>query len=470
MTESLVHQIVDVLKTKVSEFKYNQWLRPTRFMIDGDAMKIEVPNKFIRDWIQDNYLPLIQYELFRLSNREFKIVFTVHEGAETSTALAGATQQILQQMGERAPNSSSATPAPARGAPHSHGSTSSHHPRSLQGFNSKYSFDTFVVGNSNQFCHAAALSVADHPGKTYNPLFIYGGVGLGKTHVLNAIGLKIAMNDPKKRIVSVTGEQFTNELINAIRYETTYEFRRKYRESCDILLIDDVQFISGKERTQEEFFHTFNTLYDSRRQIILTSDRPPKDIRDLEERLRSRFNWGLIADIQAPDTETRVAILQRRAESLGVALPNDIAYLVAEQVRTNIRDLEGAFNRLSAFSLLSKSEMNPALVIKILSEFIKEKQNTLSVERIQELVAIHYNVKVDDLVSERRFKAIAEPRQIAMYLCKKLLKASFPEIGQKFGGKDHSTVIHAVQKITKAVEQNTTMQTSISAIEKSLSI
>ena len=472
--EHLVPQIIDVLKTKVSEFKYNQWLKPARFSIDGAILQIEVPNKFVRDWILEHYLPLIQYEMFRLSEQEFEIRLVVGNpppsDGHTSAKIALGTVLDKLEVTET-PSDPNTLPTGFALAPHFTPPARSAAPASRgSGFSSKYTFDSFVVGNSNQFCHAAARAVAQNPGKTYNPLFLYGGVGLGKTHLLNAIGFQILADDPSKRILSITGEQFTNELISSIRYETTYEFRKKYRESCDVLLIDDIQFIAGKERTQEEFFHTFNALLELRRQIVLTSDRSPKDIKQLEDRLRSRLNWGLIADIQIPDIETRVAILRKRAEATGVMLPDTVAYLIAEKIKTNIRDLEGAFNRLSAFAVLSKCELTADMSLKILQDLISEKSNVLSFEKIQEMVATHFNIKVDDLKSARRFKTIAEPRQVAMYLCKKFLHSSFPEIGQHFGGKDHSTVIHAVRKIEKEIEGNPTLQASISTLERQLAL
>lgn len=469
---TVVSQLIDVLKTKVSEFKYNQWLKPARFSAEGQRLQITVPNKFVRDWIAEHYLQLVQYEMYRLTQTEYEINLVVAVlPPELPPPVApgkGVYDTLVSQLEIAATAASPA--APGTSSPSAPAPRPAPLPTRLQGLNSKYTFDSFIVGNSNQFCHAAARSVAENPGMTYNPLFVYGGVGLGKTHLLNAIGLKIFQETPAKRVLSVTGEQFTNELIGAIRYETTADFRKKYRESCDILLIDDIQFIAGKERTQEEFFHTFNTLYESRRQIVLTSDRSPRDIQHLEDRLRSRFNWGLIADIQVPDTETRVAILRRRADASGVELPDSVAYLIADKVRSNVRDLEGAFNRLSAFSVLYKCELTPDLAAKILEDLISEKAAIVSFERIQQLVAEHYKVKVDDLTSSRRFKTIAEPRQIAMYLCKKFLKTSFPEIGQHFGGKDHSTVIHAVRKVTKDIEDNPSLQASISQLEKSLSL
>ncbi|KXK22569.1 MAG: chromosomal replication initiator protein DnaA, partial [Armatimonadetes bacterium OLB18] len=337
-----------------------------------------------------------------------------------------------------------------------------------EGLNPKYTFDTFVVGNSNQFAHAASRAVANLPSLAYNPLFIYGGVGLGKTHLLNAVGLEIHRTQKQLKVLYVHAEHFTNELINSIRYEKMFEFRKKYRESCDVLLIDDIQFIAGKERTQEEFFHTFNYLYESRRQVVVTSDRFPKDIPQLEERLRSRFEWGLIADIQAPDTETRVAILRKKAEEDRIALPDEVAMFLATHIRNNVRELEGSLIRLSAFSSLSGNEISVEMAREILKNLIPDRSRALTIEAIQKLVADHYNVKISDLKSPRRLKVLTVPRQIAMYLCRKHVKSSFPELGMKFGGKDHSTVVHAVQKIEKLLQQDLTLRNEISSLEKIL--
>ncbi len=467
------NQLVDILKTKVSEFRYNQWLKPARFSVAGDTLKIQVPNKFLRDWVRNHYLSLIEYEAYSLSQKKYQIEFTVDPDGggmpprspasplapiSLEDFKAALPAEVFSKEIEKSPSYSPVSLAPMPSTPGAARSP----------FNPKYAFDTFVVGSANQFCHAASLSVASHPGQNYNPLFIYGGVGLGKTHLLHAIGLHILKQNPKSRVLFTTGEQFTNDLINAIRYETTHEFRKKYRESLDVLLIDDIQFISGKERTQEAFFHTFNTLYESRRQIVLTSDRSPKDIPQLEERLRSRFNWGLIADIQIPDIETRMAILRRLAERNRIELPDAVAYLMAERLTSNIRDLEGSFNRLSAFASLSNSVVCEELAEKILQDLITEKKTALSFDRIQDLVAEHYKLDVDSLKSKRRFKTVSEPRQVAMYLCKKYLKASFPEIGHHFGGKDHTTVIHAVRKITREIDLNPEIQSAVAVLEKYL--
>ncbi|MDL1872002.1 chromosomal replication initiator protein DnaA [Deltaproteobacteria bacterium PRO3] len=442
-----IQKVIASLQTKISGLNYNNWIKPATFRLGEDQrLAIEVPNKFIRDWITENYLNLIKYELFKVTGLEHEVAFRIVEEA------APAPEAAPEPLEAETPAAAEA-PGPKK---------------AQEGLNPKYTFDTFVVGNSNQFAHAASRAVANLPSLAYNPLFIYGGVGLGKTHLLNAVGLEILRTQKQLKVLYVHAEHFTNELINSIRYEKMFEFRKKYRESCDVLLIDDIQFIAGKERTQEEFFHTFNYLYESRRQVVVTSDRFPKDIPQLEERLRSRFEWGLIADIQAPDTETRVAILRKKAEEDRIALPDEVAMFLATHIRNNVRELEGSLIRLSAFSSLSGNEISIEMAREILKNLIPDRSRALTIEAIQKLVADHYNVKISDLKSPRRLKVLTVPRQIAMYLCRKHVKSSFPELGMKFGGKDHSTVVHAVQKIERLLQQDLTLRNEISSLEKIL--
>ncbi len=450
-------KVLDALKTKVSDFNYKNWFQNLSWESDTDGkVTLRVPSKFVRDWIQTHYLELIKFELFRHAGRELDITFRVDK----------KTTPNLELFSDNAvPAGVSAAPAPAKAAP-------ARRPQSLSdGFNPEYSFANFVVGQSNQLVHAACQAVTHSPGKSYNPLFIYGGVGLGKTHLLNAIGLAVRAQHPGWRIVSVTGEHFTNEVINAIRYNKTFEFRKKYREQCDLLLIDDIQFIAGKERTMEEFFHTFNTLYEGRKQIILTSDKMPRDIAGLEERLSSRFSWGLLADIQAPDYETRLAILQKKAEQDGFELPGDVADYIAKNVKTHVRDLEGALIRVFAFASLAKVQVSLGLAEEVLQNLIVRPQVKHGVESIQTRVAEYFHLKIADLKSKRRHKNLAVPRQIAKYQCKTYLTASFPEIGHKFGGKDHTTVMHAVSKIKKCLDGlDPQIVTDVKALEKILGL
>jgi chromosomal replication initiator protein len=442
--EDTVQKIIATLQTKISGINFNNWIKPATFKVEDDTLLIEVPNKFIRDWITENYLHLIKYELFKIAGQERPIQFKISAGSLPAVEAVPAAKPLEE-----------AAPVPARA-------------KRGEGLNSKYSFDNFVVGPSNQFCNAASKAVANLPALAYNPLFIYGGVGLGKTHLVSAVGLEIQRSHPELRVLYVHAEQFTNELINSIRYEKMFEFRKKYRESCDVLLMDDIQFIAGKERTQEEFFHTFNYLYESRRQVVVTSDRFPKDIPQLEERLRSRFEWGLIADIQAPDTETRVAILRKKAEADGIPLPSEVAMFLATYVRSNVRELEGSLIRLSAFASLSGNEINLDMAKEVLRDLLPDRSKHMTVESIQKLVADHFNLKIADLKSPRRLKVLTVPRQIAMYLCRKHVKSSFPELGMKFGGKDHSTVVHAVQKIERLLQKDLTLRNEISSLEKRL--
>ena len=326
------------------------------------------------------------------------------------------------------------------------------------GLNSKYTFDSFVVGSCNQFAHAASLAVAEAPGKTYNPLYLYGGVGLGKTHLMHACGQAIKERNPHLKLSYLSSERFMNELINAIRYDKTQGFREKYR-SVDVLLIDDIQFMAGKERTQEEFFHTFNALYEQQKQIVISSDCPPREIPTLEERLHSRFEWGLIADIEPPDLETKVAILKRKAETIGFIIPDDVALFIASRVKNNVRELEGSLIRLVAISSLRGIPISKELAKDAIRNIASEEEpGVVTIEQIQKTVATAYKLSVDQLVSKNNSRQFAFPRQIAMYLCKKLTKHSYPEIGRAFGGKHHTTVIHSVEKIQSLTSADTSFQ------------
>ena len=334
--------------------------------------------------------------------------------------------------------------------------------------NPKYTFNSFVIGNSNRFAHAASLAVAEAPAKAYNPLFIYGGVGLGKTHLMHAIGHYILESNPNAKVVYVSSEKFTNELINAIKDDKNEEFRSKYR-NVDVLLIDDIQFIAGKERTQEEFFHTFNALHDANKQIILSSDRPPKEIPTLEDRLRSRFEWGLIADIQVPDFETRMAILKKKADVENLNVANDVMGYIASKIKSNIRELEGALIRIIAYSSLTNREVSVDLATEALKDIISKKQGKhVTIDAIQDIAASYYNLRIEDLKSQRRTRSVAYPRQIAMYLSRKLTDMSLPKIGEEFGGRDHTTVIHAYEKISENLKTDDTLQHTVNNITKKL--
>lgn len=337
----------------------------------------------------------------------------------------------------------------------------------LSGINPKYTFDTFVVGSSNQFCHAAAMRVAERPGLSYNPFFIYGGVGLGKTHLLHAIGNAVLARNPKAKVLYMSSEGFTNELIQALRHGTMNEFRNRMR-AIELLLIDDIQFMCGKERTQEEFFHTFNALHDAKHQIVLTSDKLPQEIPGIEERLQTRFSWGLTADLQAPDFETRVAILKRKASVEDFSLPEDVAHLISEKIASNVRELEGALTRLHAVSSLQHVDISMELARSALKHILQPKAVTISVDDIKKAVADHFTIKTSDMISKRRTKNLSFPRHIAMYLCRKHTTCSYPEIGGHFGGRDHSSVIHAANVVAAKVGSDDRVRSIVAEIERRL--
>ncbi|MBI2026481.1 MAG: chromosomal replication initiator protein DnaA [Deltaproteobacteria bacterium] len=471
----LWHVTLQSIRSRVNEQSFKTWLEPVRLVsIKDNLIELKVPNKFFEDWINDHYLLVIKEELYKQSNRPLEILFHIEE--QSSQQSLNFSHQSFSSRPSASESSLPHFPQPQAGVSLSETSSeditkqiSSSAARTGGDFlNPKYTFDNFVVGSSNQFAHAAAYAVAEQPARNYNPLFIFGGVGLGKTHLINAIGNHALKRQPHIRVCYISSEKFMNELINCIRYEKMDLFRKKYRETCDLLLMDDIQFIAGKDRTQEEFFHTFNSLHGSRKQIVVTSDKYPKDIPFLEERLRTRFEWGLIADIQPPEMETRIAILKNKAEIDDIYLPDDVAIFLASNIKTNIRELEGSLIRLGAFASLTGMEITVDLAKEILKNIIKDKDREITIENIQKSVCSFYDVKIPDLKSKRKNKILSSPRQIAMYLCRKHTKKSFPEIGKSFGGKDHSTVIHAVTKITEAIKQDTALRNAISSIERLL--
>lgn len=427
---------------------FDTWIRPIKFLsFKNSNMLLEVPNKFVKEWVEEKYISMIQEAVSSLSGLKFQLEFKVNEkshGEKPSEAPELAIPREDPSPREKTRNGDLVT-----------------------NLNPKYTFETFVCGASNQFAHAASQAVANNPATNYNPLFIYGGVGLGKTHLLIAIGNHILARNKKARISYYSSEKFMNELINCLRYNKMEQFRNKFR-SMDILLIDDVQFIAGKERTQEEFFHTFNALYESHKQIVVTSDKFPKDIPGLEERLRSRFEWGLIADIQPPDIETKVAILKKKAEIDNIGLTDDVALFLASSSTTNVRELEGMLIRLGAFSSLTGNEITLKMARDVLKDIIVDKTRELTIEIIQKQVADYFKIKVSELKSDKRLKALVVPRQIAIYLCRDLTKSSYPEIGEKFGGKDHSTIIHSVKKIDGLLTQDLEIKGTIENLKRGL--
>ena len=426
-----------ILKENLYDSQINTWFRPiTPVAIRGDELILGVSREFVLNHLKknnNNYKSLIQRVVKEVSGVDYTIQFTL----------------ISDRPGETIPEDSTA--------------------ETVYHLNPKYTFDSFVVGQSNQFAHAASLAVAENPKEAHaNPLFIYGGVGLGKTHLMHAIGHFMHRNDPTKRILYVTSEQFTNEFIASIQTNRNEEFRRKYR-SQDLLLIDDIQFIADKESTMDEFFHTFNELHGRDKQIVLTSDKPPKDIQKLEQRLISRFAWGLVVDIQAPDLETRIAILRNKAQSDGFDVPDEVINYIATHVKSNIRELEGALSRVTAYSKLTTgvvSEETAAYVLKDIYENNKPVQITVS--HIKEIVAENYNITVDQMDSKKRSRPLAYPRQIAMYLTRELTELSLPKIGQEFGGRDHSTVIHACDKIRSDIEKDTELAVEIESLQEKI--
>ncbi|HLF18903.1 MAG TPA: chromosomal replication initiator protein DnaA [Candidatus Omnitrophota bacterium] len=422
------------IKEKAGETSYETWFTTLHAKEkDAQTLIIETPDEFFKNWVVDHYHQLIE-EAMRLSGGDgFTIEYIVN-----SYILKNGTQSRLNEFEKKF----------------------SRDPSSKYNLNSRFTFENFVVGPSNRFACAASLAVAEAPAKAYNPLLIYGAVGLGKTHLIQAITHKIRELHPESKHCYLTSEQFTNELIDSIRHQTTSQFRKKYRD-IDVLLIDDIQFIAGKESTQEEFFHTFNNLHGNRKQIIITSDRPPRDITNLEERLRSRFAWGLITDIQPPDFETRVAILRKKMAAEPVSVPDEIVFFIAEQIKTNIRELEGALIRVVAYALLEDKLMTLEMAKMVLKDMVKETSNNISIDVVQKSVASFFNIPLSEMRAKRRTKNIVVPRQIAMYLSRQLTNRSLPEIGNAFGGKDHTTVLHSCKKIETEISESGEMKNLI---------
>ena len=447
--------VLSAIEKRINHESFTTWFKPITFIgQDSATIHLGVPDRVFEDWILNNYRDVMDESLEEVSLSGYSIHFEVVNDSIKTNEAKGAVFKIAPRHDEVSKSEITAPPAlntqsvqPTRTMALLADSEISEIP-----LNPKYSFGTFVVGSCNQFAHAAALAVADSPSKTYNPLYIYGGVGLGKTHLMCAIGHRVKDQNRHLRLMYISAEKFMNELINAIRYDQTMMFRDKYR-SIDLLLIDDIQFIAGKERTQEEFFHTFNALYDGQKQIVISSDCPPREIPTLEERLHSRFEWGLIADIQPPDLETKIAILRKKAETEKINLPDNVALFMAGKIKSNIRELEGSLVRLTALSSLKGESINLLLAQEALKNIVEEEERAITIETIQKVVADFYNLKVADLKSKTNSRNIAVPRQIAMYLCKSLTKASLPEIGREFGGKHHTTVIYSVNKISDLYDQ-----------------
>lgn len=431
MTDQL-HQlwqkVLETIEPHMTKPSFETWLKPTRpLVIEDNVLIIEVPNEFARDWVEGRYTPLLMSSLHDLVHEDMELKFVTPKNEHVIIGEKTNTENIIQPSMEDT---------------------------LTQMLNPKYTFETFVVGDGNRFAHAASLAVAEAPSKAYNPLFIYGGVGLGKTHLMQAIGHFVLRTLPHYRVVYVSSEKFTNELINAIRNNKTQQFRDKYR-NIDLLLVDDIQFLAGKESTQEEFFHTFNALHESSRQIIISSDRPPKEIPTLEDRLRSRFEWGLITDIQAPDLETRIAILNKKALLENWNMPNDVIVYIADQINSNIRELEGALIRVIAYASLTNRKITIELANEVLKDVISSQKNKkISIPYIQKVVADYFQTDLEEMKAKRRTKSVTFPRQVAMYLSRELTDSSLPKIGGEFGGRDHTTVIHACDKIQDMIKED----------------
>ncbi len=449
--------VLDAIKNKLNNEAFETWFSSIEFRgIDpsGSVIRLHAPNKVVRSWISSNFASVMTQSLSELGLPGYSVQWTREaEFAPAETDSSRKREQTASSpsanetvsFDQRAPLIASAP----GGQQFQANSTAKAAETSMldPSLNSKYSYDSFVVGSCNQFAHAASLAVAEAPGKTYNPLYLYGGVGLGKTHLMHACGHAIKQRNPHLRLCYLSSEKFMNELINAIRYDKTPAFRERYR-SVDVLLIDDVQFMAGKERTQEEFFHTFNSLYDQQKQIVISSDCPPREIPTLEERLHSRFEWGLIADIEPPDLETKVAILRRKAEIMGVSIPDDVALMIASRVKHNVRELEGSLVRLVAISSLRGENISRNLAQDALRNIAAEEESdVITIEEIQKAVAGSFKISVAELVSKNNARQVSYPRQIAMYLCKTLTNLSYPAIGRAFGGKHHTTVMHSFSKV-----------------------
>ncbi|MDD2897930.1 MAG: chromosomal replication initiator protein DnaA [Desulfuromonadaceae bacterium] len=441
-------QAAENIEKVMSEADYDAWIKPVNYSHhDGSTVFLSVPNSFIKEWLEDHYLKVLTGALSATSGHAVNLNFTIRTDEEHQPYIS--EDFIVKNESE-----------PSAGK-------NSNLEQVFTPLNQKDTFDLFVSGTGNQFAHAAAMAVANNPADTYNPLFIYGGVGLGKSHLLNSIGHTIRENSPELNVCYCSAEKFMYEMVNHLRLKKMDVFRNRFR-TVDVLLVDDIQFISGKTGTQEEFFHTFNALHDAHKQIVITSDKFPREISDLEERLRSRFEWGLIADIQPPDVETKIAILKKKSEVTRVFFPEDVYYFLASSDTRNIRELEGMLIRLGAFSSLQNIPVTLEMAKENLKDILGDRHKEITVELIQKTVADYFDLKVIDLKSEKRLKNIVHARQVAIWFCRDLTKASYPDIGMKFGGKDHSTIIHSYKKIDKALVDEPKLSKIIDEIKKIL--
>ena len=437
--DELLGKLKELLKDEVSTISYDTWIAPLGIdSINDDNIVFTATSDFQKDFIENKFNSLIFNTLRYITNREwtFSVIDISSKESSDASIITNKNSNVSDTELEN----------------------------NHQTLNPKYTFETFVVGNNNRFAHAAALAVGKEPGKSYNPLFLYGGVGLGKTHLMQAIGNRILEDNPKSNVLYVTSEKFTNQLINAIKDSKTEIFRNKYR-NIDVLLIDDIQFIAGKDRIQEEFFHTFNTLRENGKQIILSSDKPPRDIEFLEDRLKSRFEWGLLADISCPDYETRLAILRKKAQDENIVIDDSILSDIATKIDSNIRELEGVFNKIVARASLTHSPITIELAENIINEFKYESQKVISCDFIKETVSKYFSIDKDDLAGSKRSNDITFPRQIAMYLCREIANMSFPQIGVEFGNRDHSTVMHGYNKIAKEIKEKNNTKLIVESVK-----
>lgn len=484
---ALWEQIMKTLEQELSSLTYNTWLKPMiPLSITETTFEIGTPKRFIKEWVESRYFSIIQNTVQNVTKKPLTLIITNLDTEDQDEPLNeeafGTVPAVHNEQDQNAqPKSPSAPPFAAPAVENANNRNALKQPfktdtntsaavaspdEPLAVLNPKYIFETFVIGNANRFAHAASLAVAEAPAQVYNPFFIYGGVGLGKTHLMHAIGHRILKTHPNLRVVYISSEKFTNELINSIRDGNPESFRQKYR-NIDVLLVDDIQFLSKKEHTQEEFFHTFNTLHEANKQIIISSDRPPRDIQTLEDRLRSRFEWGLITDIQPPDLETRIAILRKKAMIENLSVPNDVMVFIASRIDNNIRELEGALIRVMAYASLTKQTIDIDLATEALKDiFPNGRPKEITMELIQEVVSSYFKIRIDDLLAKKRTRNVAYPRQIAMYLSREMTETSLPRIGEMFGGRDHTTVIHAYDKINRERAEDVKLSNTIKELIK----
>ena len=448
--------VLSEMENILSKPSFETWLKSTTpLSIKKETIIIEVPNDFTKKWLQDHYYNTLSQILYSITNFKYYIQFVTPQNIDFPQPLSNFNPLNSSEIIEPLKEDSSII------------NKKNNYAVTCNWLNPKYTFDSFVIGGSNRLAHAASLAVAETPSRAYNPLFIYGGVGLGKTHLMHAIGHFVTSRNTSDKVDYLSSEKFTNQFINAIRDNKTEEFRNKYR-NIDILLIDDIQFLAGKEQTQEEFFHTFNALHENNKQIVISSDRPPKEIPTLEDRLRSRFEWGLITDIQPPDLETRVAILRKKSFLEAIFIPDDVLMFVAQKNENNIRELEGALTRIIAYASLEDKQITLKLAEEALKDFLSQKQKKVDVDQIIFITASYFNISLQDIKSKKRTQNVALPRQIAMYLIRELTDSSLPKIGEEFGGKDHTTVIHAHKKISSGILKDEALQKHIKEIKNTL--